>query len=699
MPAPNAKKNPHSLTHHNHTRIDQYYWMRDDERTSEEIITHLNAENAYCEQVLKPTESLKESIFQELKSRIVKDDSSVPCKDGTYYYYSEISGDDEYPRFYRALDTNKSGAQLLLDVNALASKHEYFELGGLVVSQCETRLAFSQDTLGRRIYEVYFYDLNSGQLLVDVLNNTEGQMVWANDNQHVYYVKKDEQTLLGFQVFRHKLGTPQSQDVCVFENSDDQFYLSLGKSRDDAYILIDLEATTSTQSYAIAADIAPDATTSGCPSVFAMAPHTPDHEYDLDVYRDKTVILSNHQGNNFGLYIQNVAKTSTVADWHCVLPPCQDSLLEGVEVFADYLVVSKRQQGQISIWIYPWQPQDDLIELGQGRQVAFKDACYDLGIAHNPEPNASSVRVVYSSLTTPASVVSVCLKTLAQTQLKQQSVPNYDASLYHAERIHIPSHDGALVPVSLVYRKDTFKASQNPLYIYGYGAYGITIDPSFSRNTISLLDRGFVYAIAHVRGSEFLGRTWYEQGRMQHKQNTFSDFIAVTKGLLAQGYGKAGHVYASGGSAGGLLMGAVVNQAPELYRAVALHVPFLDVLTTMLDESIPLTTNEYDEWGNPNDEADYQTILNYSPYDNIKAQNYPAMLVTTGFHDSQVQYWEPMKWVAKTREMKTDTTPLLFYIDMDSGHGGAQGRYKSLHDTALEISYFVGIEQGLLFSR
>ena len=675
---PVAKKQPHPLTTHQLTRTDNYYWMRDDERENKDVLAHLNAENDYCDEQLSDIKPLREQLFNELKDRIVKDDNTVPVKDGQYWYHSEVRGDDEYARHYRSSSIEARDKHLLLDVNQLAGDYEFYELGEVAISPDEQLLAYSEDTEGRRIYTVRFKNIASGEMFSDVLENTEGQVVWANDNKTVFYVKKDLQTLLGFQVYRHVLGTPQADDVLVYEEQDKSFFMGLGKSRDESLIIIDLATTETNDTWVLDANN-PEGGFS------ALMPREEGHEFDVDKLGDTFYIVTNWQAKNFRLM---TATQSTIADkhrWQEHTAHRENVLLEGVEIFDDYLILTERELGQTRFVVVDQQAERLTLE--------FDDPCYYAAIAMNPEPNVSSARIYYSSLTTPGSLYDVDLKTGNKTLLKQQQVlGDFNPEHYRSERLMVTARDGEQVPVSLVYRIDQFnKDGSNPLLQYGYGAYGITIDPSFSSSSLSLLDRGFVYAIAHIRGGEMLGRHWYEQGKKQYKQNSFSDFIDVTHALTEQGYAHPEKVFASGGSAGGLLMGAVVNQAPELYLGIGCHVPFLDVLTTMLDESIPLTTNEYDEWGNPNDPAFYDVIQAYSPYDNIKPQAYPNILVTTGFHDSQVQYWEPMKWVAKLRELKTDDNILVFKTDMDAGHGGASGRFKSLEEKALEMAFFIAL--------
>ena len=676
--APIAKKIPHVLETHAEQRVDNYYWMRDDNRQDPEILAHLEAENDYLKAVMAPHDTLKDQLFEEMKGRIVKDDSSVPVKDGKYWYMSEVAGDNEYAFHYRADNAEMQNKQLLLDVNELAAPYEYYDIGDMAVSQNDELMAYSEDTDGRRIYKVKFINLESGEYLSDELENTEGQVVWANDNRTVFYVKKDLQTLLGFQVFRHVLGTPQSDDVLVYEEQDRQFYMGLGKSRDDSQIYIYLAATETSEQWALDANNPEQAFELLCPRLEG-------HEFGIDKFAEQYFIVSNHQAKNFKLCTAKLEDIADITKWQTQIAHRGDVLIEGLELFNSHYIVTERYLGQTRFVVHDYQ--------GGSHTLAFNDVCYSAHMGNNPEPESTAVRIHYSSLTTPSSVYECDLATGEKQCLKQQQVlGGFSSDDYASERLHITARDGVKVPVSLVYKKSLFqKDGSNPMLQYGYGAYGITIDPNFSSNTLSLLDRGFVYAIAHIRGSEMLGRQWYEQGKKAHKQNSFNDFEDVTRSLVEQGYADTHKVFASGGSAGGLLMGAVVNQAPQLYLGVGCHVPFLDVLTTMLDESIPLTTNEYDEWGNPNNEADYQTIKAYSPYDNLKQQAYPNILVTTGLHDSQVQYWEPMKWVAKLRETKTTGSLLLFRTDMGSGHGGASGRFKRLEEIALEQAFFISL--------
>jgi oligopeptidase B len=685
--APIAKKIPHSMEIHNHKRIDNYYWMRDDHRTAPEVLAHLNNENNYTEKMLAQQKPLREILFDELKARIVKDDNTVPSKDGDYWYHSEISGEQEYANYYRATSFGGENKTRLLDVNKRAQGHDFYDLGDLSISPNDQLMSVSEDTDSRRIYTIQFKDLINSTVqqesyLTDTLLETEGQVVWSNDNKTVFYVKKDLTTLLGTQVFRHILGTKQTEDVLVYEEDDHSFYMSLDKSRDDSQIFICLHATESSHYLVLSADNANGA-------FQPLFPYQAEHEYHADKMANNYYILSNYQAKNFKVMKVATELIDDMAQWHELVPHREDVLVEGIELFQQYMVVTERQHGQIRFIVHTIAGENT----GEQYPLVFDDPCYFACLGDNPEPKSTKARLYYSSLTTPGSLFEFDLATGQRVLLKEQKVlGEFNKSNYQSERIFVRARDGVEVPVSLVYRKNLFKKDgTNPLLQYGYGAYGITIDPDFSSQTLSLLDRGFVYVIAHIRGSEMLGRHWYEQGKKANKQNTFNDFIDVTKALVEQAYGAKNKVFASGGSAGGLLMGAIANQAPELYLGIGADVPFLDVLTTMLDETIPLTTNEYDEWGNPNEVTAYENILAYSPIDNICAQKYPNILVTTGLHDSQVQYFEPMKWVAKMREFKTDDNLLVFKTDMDAGHGGASGRFKSLHDKALEMSFFISL--------
>ncbi|RUM29815.1 MAG: oligopeptidase B [Alteromonas sp.] len=662
------------MTAHGVTRNDNYYWMRDDSRTDEEILSHLEQENSYVETVLAPLKKNREALYEELVSRIEKDDSTVPVLDNGYWYYTSYSGENEYPIYLRkpSLDAEP---QVLLDANRMSEGHDYFSIGSYAVSSNNKLLAYSEDTLSRRIYTVYVKSLESEEKLDDVLEGTSGSVVWANDNTHLFYVKKDPQTLLGYQVYRHKLGTSQSEDVLVYEESDPTFYTYISKSKDDSVIYIHHDNTEKTGVTLIDANNPTSQT-----KVFL--PIEDGQEYSVAKARDGYFVLTNIGAKNFRVMKAPLDATNDVSKWQEVIAHRPDVFLQSIEVMNNHLVVKEKENGMLRLVVHNLTTNEEKV-------IPTQDPIYGAYFNANPEMDTNKLRIYYSSLTTPGSIIDINLDTLESEVMKQTRVSDtFDSSLYASERVMIEARDGTSVPVSLVYRKDKFKKDgTNPLYQYAYGSYGSTVDPTFRSSWLSLIDRGFVVAIAHIRGGQMLGREWYEDGKMHQKINTFTDFIDVSKGLVAKQYADKDRVFAMGGSAGGLLMGAIVNMAPELYQGVSAHVPFVDVVTTMSDASIPLTTGEYTEWGNPANKAEFDYMLSYSPYDQIEAKDYPHMLVTTGLHDSQVQYFEPMKWVAKLREYKTDENLLLFKTDMEAGHGGASGRFKRFESTALEYVF------------
>ena len=669
-----TKKVAHGMTAHGINRNDSYSWMRDDSRTDEEILSHLEQENSYVETVLAPLKKNREALYEELVSRIEKDDSTVPVLDNGYWYYTSYSGENEYPIYLRkpSLDAEP---QVLLDANRMSEGHDYFSIGSYAVSSNNKLLAYSEDTLSRRIYTVYVKSLESEEKLDDVLEGTSGSVVWANDNTHLFYVKKDPQTLLGYQVYRHKLGTSQSEDVLVYEESDPTFYTYISKSKDDSVIYIHHDNTEKTGVTLIDANNPTSQT-----KVFL--PIEDGQEYSVAKASDGYFVLTNIGAKNFRVMKAPLDATNDVSKWQEVIAHRPDVFLQSIEVMNNHLVVKEKENGMLRLVVHNLTSNEEKV-------IPTQDPIYGAYFNANPEMDTNKLRIYYSSLTTPGSIIDINLDTLESEVMKQTRVSDtFDSSLYASERVMIEARDGTSVPVSLVYRKDKFKKDgTNPLYQYAYGSYGSTVDPTFRSSWLSLIDRGFVVAIAHIRGGQMLGREWYEDGKMHQKINTFSDFIDVSKGLVAKQYADKDRVFAMGGSAGGLLMGAIVNMAPELYQGVSAHVPFVDVVTTMSDASIPLTTGEYTEWGNPANKAEFDYMLSYSPYDQIEAKDYPHMLVTTGLHDSQVQYFEPMKWVAKLREYKTDDNLLLFKTDMEAGHGGASGRFKRFESTALEYAF------------
>ncbi|MBG5892866.1 S9 family peptidase [Providencia hangzhouensis] len=674
MSAPIAKKQPHTMTTHGDVRVDNYYWLRDDQRESPEIIEYLTQENDYTKQQLEKGESLKKEIYDELFSRMKQDDESVPYNYNGYTYRSRVVAGKNYSIYERRPVNSQGEWVVLVDGNERAEGTEYYRMGALAISPDNTTLAIAEDRQGRNEFAVSFRKIDESEWQENALTNTSGNIVWANDNQTLFYVNKDKQTLLPYQVVRHQYGTQQTQDKLVYEEKDDTFYVSLAKSTSKDFILIGITSTETSEYRLIDANQPQN-------DAKILKPRQVGVEYYPDHFNGKFYIRSNHQHPLFGLYIAD----NISAPWVSFITPRDGVDLEGFALFNNWLVVEERQNGLVNIRQISWLTHKE-------NQVSFDDPTYMAWIGNNPEPDTDTLRYGYSSMTTPSSVYEINMLTQEKQLLKQEEVKDFNKQNYQSERIWVTAQDGVKVPVSLVYRKDLFKHGQNPLLVYGYGAYGYGIDPSFSSSRLSLLDRGFVYAIAHIRGGGDLGKNWYIQGKTIHKMNTFTDFIDATKGLLSEGYGKAGHVYAMGGSAGGLLMGAVVNMAPDLYEGVVSAVPFVDVVTTMLDPSIPLTTGEYDEWGNPENEEDYWRIKAYSPYDNIKAQHYPHILVTTGLHDSQVQYWEPAKWVAKLRDIKQGNSLLLLETNMNAGHGGKSGRFNALDDIAQEYSFILMLE-------
>ncbi|MEG2662427.1 MAG: S9 family peptidase [Hafnia sp.] len=674
--APVAAKHPHVMEIHGDTRTDNYYWLRDDERSDDAVLSYLKAENAYTEACMRGEEALRQQLFSEMVERIPQEDESVPYQRNGYRYQSRYKPEQEYALYVRQkVDTGENAEwDLLVDSNERAQGHDFYALGGLEVSPDNQLMAIAEDFLSRRQYDIRIKRLGDQSWYDEVLENTAGHFEWTNDSASLYYVRKHPQTLLPYQVYRHRLGTSVADDQLIYEETDDTFYVGLEKTISNKYILIHISSTTTSEILMLDAD-----DTDATPQTFLTRRR--DHEYSLDHYRDRFYIRSNKEGKNFGLYQSASADEKA---WQPIICARDDVMLEGFSLFKDWLVVEEREQGLTHLRQIHWQS-------GEEKHIRFDDPTYMTWLSFNPEPDTALLRYGYSSMTTPSSVFQIDLDSGERTLLKQQEVKNFDSGAYRSERLWVSAHDGVQVPVSIVYRQDMFKAGQNPVLVYGYGSYGSSMDPAFSISRLSLLDRGFVFALAHIRGGADLGQQWYEDGKLLHKQNTFSDFISVTQHLVDEQYANPKQVYAMGGSAGGLLMGAVVNQAPQLYHGIVAQVPFVDVVTTMLDESIPLTTGEYDEWGNPNDAEYYHYIKQYSPYDQVKAQDYPHMLVTTGLHDSQVQYWEPAKWVAKLRDMKTDNNQLLLYTDMDAGHGGKSGRFKAYEDIALEYAFILAL--------
>ena len=691
---PDAARKAHQVTTPSGaSRTDEYYWLRDDSRQDPAMLAYLEAENAWVDAAMAPLQPLQETLYEEIVGRIRQDDSSVPYRDHGWWYYSRYAAGKDYPVHARRKDgpgvdaisiqaANAAGdfatEQVLLDLNTMAAGKDYFSVGDYEVSPDNTLLAWAEDDVGRRQYTIRFRNLATGQVYPDTITGVSANLVWADDNRTLFYVENDPETLLTVRVRKHVLGAPVDQDALVYEEQDDSFYMGIGRTRDERYITIGVESTVSSElRYAPAAD----------PREFSvLAPRQRDVEYDADHHGGRWVIRTNADGaTNFKLVTAPSDATSR-AQWQDWLAHDPDVFIEEYELFDGFTAVGERSGGLERVRV--------LRADGSQQYVSADEPAYSMGLSVNSEPDSRWLRYGYTSLTTPATTYELDVASGQRRQLKQQPVPGYDPARYVTERVWVDARDGVRIPVSLVYRKGFGKDGSAALFQYAYGSYGISMDPGFNGPVVSLLDRGVVYAIAHIRGGQELGRRWYEDGKLLKKQNTFNDFVDVTRGLVAQGYAAPGRVAAMGGSAGGLLMGAVANQAPADYRVMVAQVPFVDVVTTMLDTSIPLTTNEYDEWGNPEQPPYYEYMLSYSPYDNVRAQAYPALFVGTGLWDSQVQYWEPAKWVARLRDLNTGSAPVLFRTNMDAGHGGKSGRFRRYREQA-EYYAFVLDQLGL----
>ena len=672
LTAPVAKKVAEEMTIHDDTRVDQYYWMN--QRDSDDVINHLNEENTYTKEMFSHLEDYQEELFEEIKGRFKQNDMSVPYDYNGYTYQTRYEEGKEYAIYERS-PVGTSDTELLLDANVEADKYDFYSVGGLNVSPNNKIMAFGEDTLSRRIYTVKFKDLETGELLEDFIPNTNGSVTWAEDNKTVFYSVKDD-ALRSYKIFKHKLGTPVSEDVEVYHEADETFGTYVYKTKSRKYIVIGCFQSISTEFRVIPAD-QPDA------EFKIFQPRERDLEYNIDHFGDSWYVITNMDAQNFRLMRTDLDKTSK-ENWEEVIAHRSDVLLEGMNIFEDYLVLSERKNGINQIRVMPWE--------GEEHYIDFKEDAYMAYTSTNPDFNTDKLRLGFTSLTTPNTIFEYDMANQSFKTLKETEVlGGFDKNNYQSERIYVTARDGVKVPVSIVYHKDTKIDGTAPCLLYGYGSYGASMDPYFSATRLSLLDRGFVYALAHIRGGQEMGRQWYEDGKLLNKKNTFNDFVDCGKYLVANNYAAEDNLFAMGGSAGGLLMGAVVNQAPDMWKGIVSAVPFVDVVTTMLDESIPLTTGEYDEWGNPNDKEYYEYIKSYSPYDNIEAKDYPAMLVTTGYHDSQVQYFEPAKYVAKLREMKTDNNPLVFHINMDAGHGGQSGRFRRFKETAMEYAFMLDL--------
>ncbi len=674
MTPPDAEKKPKELTIHGDTRIDNYFWLN--QRENPEVIEYLKAENKYTKAALKPTEPLQEKLFKEMKGRIKEDDQSVPYEKKGYYYYTRYEEGKEYPIYCRKKGSLDAKEEILLNVNQMAKGYDFYRATGLSVSPNNKLLAYGVDTISRRKYTIYIKNLETGETYSDAIPMTTGYAVWANDNKTLFYTQKEEQTLRSHKIFRHTIGENKDQEI--YHEDDATFSTSVSKSKSEKYLVIHSGSTMADEYRFLDAD-------KPMGDFKILQPRERGLEYSASHFGDHFYIVTNLEAKNFRLMKTPVDQTSK-ENWKEVIPHREKVFLEGIEIFKNYLVVEERKEGLAQMRIRNW-------ESGKEHYVDFKEEVYSARISVNPEFDTETLRYSYSSLTTPRSTYDYNMNTKAKELLKQEKVlGDFDPANYKTKRLWAKADDGKKVPMSIVYRKGIELDGTNPTLLYGYGSYGATMDPYFRSTRLSLLDRGFVFAIAHIRGSQYLGREWYEDGKLLNKKNTFKDFNDCAEHLIKKKYTSPEHLYAMGGSAGGLLMGAIVNMQPELYQGVVAAVPFVDIVTTMLDESIPLTTSEFDEWGNPKKEKYYDYMLSYSPYDNVKAQEYPNMLVTTGLHDSQVQYWEPAKWVAKLRDKKTDDNVLLLHTNLEAGHGGASGRFEALKETAKEFAFFLYLE-------
>jgi oligopeptidase B len=675
---PMAQSSAYTVASPHGERLDPYYWLRDDERKNPEVLAYLNAENAYYAQHAASTQPLEEKVYGEIVARLKQDDSTVPYKKNGYWYYIRFEPEREHPIFARKKATLDAPEEVMLDANELSSGHDYYQIGEIDISPDSQWLAFCEDTVGRRQYRLRFKNLTTGEILTDVIDDVEPDLAWTNDNQSLLYIEKEPETLLGLYVKKHTLGTDPRVDPVIFEQKDKTLYTGVSKSKSDRFIFIHMEGTlTSEWHYAEAGD--PDL------SFKVFMARRSGHEYEVEHLGDRFIVRTNWQALNFRIISVAIGNEGSFEQWRDLIAHREDTFIEEFDVFRDFLVLSARTGGLRKLAIQPLSPPGAAQFF-----IASDEPAYTTSISANPEIDTDLLRYTYSSLATPTTVYDYDMRTGHKTLLKRDPVlGDFDPSLYRTEFLFAPGRDGERIPVSLIHKKDLERDGSAPLLQYAYGSYGFSMDPGFASARFSLIDRGFVYAIAHIRGGQEMGRTWYDEGRLLHKKNSFNDFIDVTRFLVAQGYAAADKVFAMGGSAGGLLMGAIANMSPADYRGIVAQVPFVDTVTTMLDESIPLTTNEYDEWGDPADKTFYDYMLSYSPYDNVRAQAYPAMLVTTGLWDSQVQYYEPAKWVAKLRSLKTDDNVLLLHVDMDAGHGGKSGRFQRYRETAMEYAFIL----------
>lgn len=677
--APTVEVKPKEIITHNHTRIDNYYWLNDPENPN--VIAYLNAENHYLDKVMLLIKPLQEKLFEEMKGRIKEQDESVPVKDGEYFYYVKYVEGGEYPVYCRKKGNLNATEEILLDGNEMGKSKKYFSIGGYEITDNDEIIAYGVDTISRRNYTVRFKNLKTGEVYKDQIKNTEGgSYAWAADNKTFFYILRDQKTLLGYQVWRHVLGTDAKADVLVYEEKDNQYYMGLYRMKSKRYIAIGSDHNGIASEYQLLEAENPTG------EFKTFLPRERGHEYDIEHFEDKFYVKTNNNNAfNFKLMEVNESETSDKSKWKTVIEHRPEVYLEGIEVFKNHLVVQEKNQGLSQLRIINHSTKAE-------HYLNFGEPAYDANIGSNPSFDTNILRYSYTSLTTPNSTFDYDMNAQTKELKKQQTVlGGFDKENYVSERVFVTVRDGAKVPVSMVYRKGTKLDGTAPLLQYSYGSYGYSTDATFGSSRLSLLDRGFVYAIAHIRGGQEMGREWYENGKMFKKMNTFYDFIDCSDFLIKNKYCSPEKLFALGGSAGGLLMGAIINLRPDLYCGVVAAVPFVDVVTTMLDETIPLTTGEFEEWGNPKNKDSYEYMLSYSPYDNVEAKDYPNLLVTTGLHDSQVQYFEPAKWVAKLRTMKTDNNLLLMHTNMEAGHGGASGRFASLREVAMEYAFIIDL--------
>ena len=675
---PMPEKRPHEMTLHGHTRVDEYFWLRDDTRKDPDVLAYLEEENAHFDKTMKPWESLRETLFVEMTSRLDPDESSVPYLKKGYWYYSRYEPNSEYAIYARRKGNMEAQEEILVNGNERASGHEFYQLSGMEVSDDHRYVAIAEDTTGRRINDIRILDTQSGEYLPELIGNANGATAWSSNGEYLFYMNKHLETLLGYQLMRHKLGTDSSEDVLVYEETDNTYYNGVERSRSGEYIALVHQNTDTTEVQLLAAD-------DPLGTFKPFLPRENNHEYDIDHADGRFFIRTNWQAENFRVMTVKLEDSADKSRWEEVIPHRTDAMIRDLQAFDKWLLIGERKDGLRKIRVLAHDGSTD-------RYLDASEEASVMWLSTNVSTDTDSVRYGFSSLITPRQIWELDLTNGKNRLLKADRVlGGFASDHYRTGRMMVTARDGKNVPVSIAYHRDTKLDGSAPALVYSYGSYGSSTDPWFRNSVISLLDRGFVYVIAHIRGGQEMGRAWYEDGRLMNKKNTFMDFIDVTKALQQKLIIDPGRTYAMGGSAGGLLMGAVVNMAPDLYHGIVAAVPFVDVVTTMLDESIPLTTGEFNEWGNPKNREAYEYMLSYSPYDQVSAQEYPNMMVTTGLHDSQVQYFEPAKWVARLRDRRTDSNKLIMHTNMDAGHGGASGRYRAYRETAQEFAFLAGL--------